>query len=159
MKVLSSNRGHEIFIDDEDYESLSKMSWSLNNRGYAFSGKDGKPIAIHRLLMNAEKGVQVDHIDGDKLNNQKHNLRLTNNKLNNAYRPPSKVNRLGLKGVTEIKGRPGLKKKFRARIHANGKEQSLGVYVTAKEAALAYNEAALKEYGEFAWLNQLEVIV
>jgi hypothetical protein len=159
MKIIYSNKGHEILVDDEDFELALSISWSLNNRGYTSGGKDGKSFSMHRFLMKAEKGTQIDHIDGNKLNNQKHNLRVCNNKLNNAYRPPSKANILGLKGVTEIKGRPGLKKRFRARIHADGKERSLGVYATPEEAALAYNEAALKEYGEFAWLNKMEVIV
>jgi hypothetical protein len=159
MKIVYSNKGQEILVDDEDYELVCDIRWSLNNRGYAFGGKNGERFSIHRFVMNAKQGLQIDHIDGDKLNNQKYNLRETNNKLNNAYRPPSKANALGLKGVTEIKHRPELKKRFRARIHADGKERSLGIYATPEEAALAYNEAAVKEYGEFAWLNKLEVVL
>ena len=105
---------------------------------------------MHRSLMKAQRGQQVDHRDRNPLNNQKSNLRFSTqaeNLLNKAVRKDSAS---GYKGVR----RRGIR--WRAYIHVQGRRKHLGTYTTKVEAARAYNEAALKHHGEFAYQNEVK---
>lgn len=145
-------------VDDEDYERVfSRAKWHVDYKGYARGipriGKVGCKRGVvrdrlsaermHRFIMNAPNNVEVDHIDGDRLNNQKYNLRFANDAQNAQNR------RAPTKGVHRLpSGR------WRARLANRSTNRSLGCFATKEEAQIAWDKAALEEYGEFAKLNE-----
>lgn len=109
---------------------------------------------VHRLIadhfLGATKKHAVDHIDGDRTNNNISNLRLCTVSQNGANK--KKYHKGGFskyKGVTYCKNR----KKYIAQIGARENHKHLGAFTTQEEAALRYNEEATKRFGEFALLN------
>lgn len=160
MKEIKLTQGEVALVDDEDYEYLNQFKWHLNrcnkNR-IIYAVRKGKqinkirrsPICMHRIIMNTLKGMEVDHIDHNGLNNQKSNLRNCTHSQNgmNKLKITSKT---GYRGVyIDIKR----KKPFCVCLRRNNKTIHLGSYTTLNEAALKYNEAAFKYFGEFAILN------
>lgn len=138
-------------IDEEDYELVSPYSWYLHTAGYAMAhpkGKDRITVLMHRLIMGSDVKL-VDHINRNRLDNRRENLRPASPQMNAANRGISKRNKSGYKGVSKCKNR------WRSRIMINGKEINLGFYATPEEAAEAYNEAALEYLGEYAVLNEI----
>jgi hypothetical protein len=99
--------------------------------------------------MNPHNGVEIDHIDGNRLNNRKSNLRFATSSQNKINRGPRKDNTSGFKGVSLNKKL----NKYGVRLMIDGKYKHLGLFNNKIEAAKVYNENALKYYGEFAWLN------
>lgn len=106
---------------------------------------------MHREVMSAKEGEILDHIDLDKLNNQKANLRNATYSQNAVNRLPPRSNKSGFKGVCFDK----VRKKFKSSVKVDGKLIYLGYFKDRTDAARAYNEAAVKYHGEFAKLNQL----
>lgn len=151
MAILYTNKGEEILVDAEDLLDLRQYSWSINASGYAVRGyhTDGRQCneIMHRRLMALVRGdkLQVDHIDGNRLNNQKSNLRVCTH-IENSRNRKTQGNNSGYKGVY-----------WRAsthRWHANighlGKTYFLGSYDTAEEAHRAYCAAAATLHADFA---------
>jgi hypothetical protein len=103
---------------------------------------------MHRLIMGAEPGQEIDHINGNGLDNRKENLRVATRKENQQNRHITWGNST-YKGVYWEKQ----KNKWRARIFVSGKCVHLGFFLTEKEAAVAYNQGAIKYFGSFACLN------
>ena len=163
MKEIQLTQGKVALVDDEDYEYLNQWKWCLRGtglgkfyaiRGFSKSKKSNKgSISLHRQLMKPEKGYVIDHLDGNTLNNQKHNLRICTQSQNCSNQKISKSNTSGYKGV--IYSQPS--NKYYARITFNKKFLHLGSYIDPKDAARAYNEAAIKYHGEFANLNKIEI--
>lgn len=153
------SQGRWATIDLDDLERVRDMRWFAYKSGhgntfYARSnGRDsaGKPVAIHmhRLIMGDPHGMQVDHIDGDGLNNRRTNLRTATNQQNSWNDGKRSTNKSGYKGVS-WKSR---NKKWVAQIGAGGVKRHLGLFSSATEAARAYDAAAREEFGEFARLN------
>jgi hypothetical protein len=106
-------------------------------------------IYLHRLIARTPKGKSTDHIDGNTMNNFCWNLRITDQMHNNYNRGMDRRNTTGYKGVSFMK-QAGT---YRAYIRTNDKQRHIGVYKTDKEAALAYNREAIKQWGEYARLN------
>jgi hypothetical protein len=104
---------------------------------------------MHRVIMNAPSGMLVDHRDGNGLNNQKSNLRICNRKQNQQNRPMNSNNKSGYKGVCWNKR----SNKWRSGIRVDNKDIFLGSFFCLVKAAKAYDEAAKKYFGEFAYLN------
>ena len=162
MKQIPLTKGYFAIVDDEDFEALSKYAWRAlvkKTRVYAVR-KAKKPglragtfMAMHRQVIDAPDGRDVDHIDRNPLNNTKANLRLCSGAENsrNTSRAPGKW---GYRGVTFHK--KGRERPFEAYIGFQWKKISLGYFPTAVAAAEAYNAAALKYHGEFATLNDLD---
>ena len=161
MKLINiSTKKHPntfVKVDDEDYEYVNQWKWHLSGRYVTRTivtkiknGYDFKNVAMHRVIMNVSDNKILDHINRDRLDNRKCNLRICTHKEN--HRNKKYENTFSeYKGVYKSYSR---KKPFRARIKLNGININLGNYKTAKEAAVVYNEIAKKEYGEFAYLNQ-----
>lgn len=145
-------RGYTM-VDNEDFDFLSEFDWYIHN-GYAcchIKQQDGqyKTTRMARLIMNASIGQLVDHIDRDKLNNQRNNLRFANKSINSLNRDLQSNNKSGFRGVHFEKQT----NKWRAELHSYDKHIRLGRFVDPKEAALAYNKAAKEFFGDFAVLN------
>lgn len=142
-------RGYAL-IDDEDFEKVNIHSWSLSVYGYVVGGTPQKKL--HRYIMNVEGDLQVDHINGDRLDNRKSNLRICTLASNVKNRSLGRDNTSGYKGVSWSKA----EKKWAARIRFQGTRPFLGYFTKKEDAAKAYNEAAIKYHGEFAKLNKIE---
>ena len=156
-KTIPLTQGYETIVDDEDYEILSNHKWSVNKFSktcYAVRGvarRDGsiKKIIMHRVLMNAKKGEFVDHINGNGLDNRKHNLRICGLAENCKNRGPNKNSSSQYKGVSWCKS----KNLWVAQIMISGKGKTIGRFCDEKEAAKAYDSVCKEIHGEFAWLN------
>ena len=136
--------GLKFLIDAEDFEKFVKdESFYLLNNGYVYSGKHK---LLHRILMNAPDGMFVDHINGNKLDNRKTNLRICTQQENNMNRGKNKNNTSGFKGVTFHKQT----QKLQALIRIDGKYKFLGLFEKAEDAYEAYKKAAVKLHGDFA---------
>jgi hypothetical protein len=147
-------RGKIAVIDAEDAPFISEMTWSAMTTGYAraaYTNSTGatESIFMHRKIIGALPHQFVDHIDGDKLNNRKSNLRLCTHAENMANRSAQKNNSAGFKGVSLCRNTG----RYRAIITVNGKKHRLGRFDSAAEAAIAYDAAAIKLLGEFAFTN------
>lgn len=166
MKQIKLNQGKFALVDDSDFEFLSQWKWHLAGRNYEYayrsthigSHKDGSRkqvnYSMHREIMKAPKDLQVDHINGNKLDNRRDNLQLCNNQQNHQKIGLTAKNTSGYKGVSYIK-RKWQNKRWKAEIKINNKVTYLGSFFTKEEAAKVYNEAAQKYYGNFAYLNQI----
>jgi hypothetical protein len=146
-----------VIIDDEDFEKVSKYNWCLAKRGihnYAKSYSPGKKLTyLHRFIFNPPNGKLIDHINRNGLDNRKENLRLCTHAENRCNRGKTIENSTGYKGVyrsyTKIE-------RWVARISCgNIKSKDLGSFKTKREAAIAYNLAAKKYHGEFAYQNKI----
>lgn len=87
-----------IIVDADDLENLKKYSWYVSSRGYACTRKQGKLMYLHRILMNP-RNLQVDHMNRNKLDNRKCNLRVVTNQENHFNRPVNRNNKSGHTGV------------------------------------------------------------
>lgn len=146
------NRGRFALVDDEDFDRVSKIHWFVNDNGYAMAGGfHGMPTRarMHRFILGKKAGKYTDHINGDKLDNQRANLRVCTNAQNMRNIPPKKQNTSGFKGVTWQEDC----KRWKAQIKVNYKNIHIGIFKIKEDAARAYNEAALKYFGKFAWIN------
>lgn len=148
-------KGAVARVDPADYERLIQMgSWCLNSSGYAvhYTKVNGqrKTLLMHRLLMNAPPHLQVDHINRDKLDNRRENLRFATRSQNQANKNVGKNNTSRFKGVNQNKG------KWEARIKYHGRRINLGRFTNRVKAALVYDAASLILYGEFAGVNFTE---
>jgi len=161
MVVVPLTQGRVALIDDEDAERVLAFKWTLNagksRKGKEYASRqakreDGKKrnVFLHRFILNAPKGIDVDHEDNNGLNCQRYNLRLATRSQNNQNRKPKCKSSTGFKGVYRYSGRT---KPFYAFINLNGKRTSLGYYRTAEEAARAYDAKAKELFKEFARLN------
>jgi hypothetical protein len=148
MKLIPLTQGKFAKVDDEDYDWLMQRKWICNGR-YVLSRRGGmkKRISMHREIMNPPDDMEVDHIDHDGLNNQRCNLRVCTHYQNSQNRTMHKPTHSGYKGV----GRHF--SKWRATIRVNTIRIRLGRFETKEEAAHAYDDAAIKYFGEFSQLN------
>jgi len=150
-------KGFTVLIDDDDWEMVSKFTWSRfssKERPYfhAYAGggaKNSKFVSLHRLIMNALDGDIVDHVNGDTCDNRKCNLRLCSRKENTRNMKRKCNNTSGYKGVHWAKKQ----RKWSAHIRVDYKVIYLGAFDTAELAYSAYCEAAKKYFGEFARLK------
>jgi len=145
MKEIQLTQGKKALVDDEDFEYLCNWKWyACYARGTFYAAhKDDIVIYMHRLIMKTPKGLQVDHTDHNGLNNQKSNLR-------NCLSRQNRQNSLGerkYKGVY-CAGTYGYIVRFRKR--------HIGTFKNEEDAARAYNEEAIKLYGEYACLNTIK---
>ena len=92
-------KGQHITVDPVDIMTVAKHSWHITSRGYVATRIDGKMVYMHRLQMNPPSGLQVDHLDRNKLNNCRDNLRIVTNQQNQFNRPLNANNSSGVNGV------------------------------------------------------------
>ena len=159
MGCITLTKGLVSLVDDEDYERFSRFSWFAQAAGDGFCAtrrqrENGKKLAIylHREIVNAPIGLEVDHINGNPLDNRRSNLRLCTHAQNMANRKQHKHSAARFKGVRWCRDH----KKWRAEIYVRGKRIHLGYFANDEDAAKAYNEAATLHFGEFARPNEVK---
>ena len=153
MKEIKLTRGAVALVDDEDFEMLNRHKWYQHSTGYAVREKRIGPIRhifwLHRQVFPTKS--EIDHIDGNRLNNQKANLRGCTHRQNMANRWKNKEPGLTsrFKGVSWAAD----KRKWLASTSKNSKTIYLGRYDREEDAARAHDNFARQEFGEFARLN------
>lgn len=164
MKTIQLTQGQVTLVDDEDYDLLSQYKWyalrckNKTNKFYAITtvldrsvpGRRQRFIKMHRFLMNLlDPKILVDHKDGNSLNNQKANLRISTNSQNvsNSILPPNQTGYIGVY-FSRRKKNP-----YKVTIMVLGKHIALGNYNNVIDAAKVYDIAAKKYHGEFAKSN------
>lgn len=154
MKEILVSGKYVALVSDEDFERVSKFNWFLTGNGYAFhwlprNGGEKKCEMMHRFIMSAMRGQEVDHKNRAKLDNRRENLRFATREQNqqNVLRSSAWPKKGIRKNHNKDHGR------WTARITVNKKEMHLGSFDDADSAAAAYDAAALKFYGPNAFTN------
>lgn len=166
MKKIKLTKGQYAIVDDNDYEWLNQWKWYAilykgMNTFYAVRGMRKKEIELNngkkglilmaRVILKAPKGLQVDHVNRDTLDNRRQNLRLATSTQNHGNSRIPLRNTSGYKGVVQ-----GTKtQKYQAQIKYKGHLYFLGLFDNKQKAALAYNLHAKKFFGVYARLNKI----
>jgi hypothetical protein len=156
MKQIPLTQGKVALVDDEDFEELNQFKWCANKmgktfyaeRGYRCSGKS-KTELMHRQILNAPSGMEVDHINHNTLDNRRENIRICTLMQNRRNRKRTIGGSSRFKGVSwnkEIK-------KWTAQIGMNEKIVYLGAFTNEEDAAHARDKKEKELFGEFACLN------
>ncbi len=141
---LSGKEGNYTLVDDEDFKHLSQWKWRAVRRRrtvYVMRKSGGKAIHMHRIIIDANPALQVDHINGNGLDNRKSNLRQVTNRQNQQNLHIPKSSRFP--GITFDKSRDA----WLARFYIKDKGKYIGRFKSEKEAFLSYFNA-IKELGE-----------
>lgn len=159
MKKIQLTQNQVVLVDDLDYESLSEFNWqalwdSKMQTYYAMRVVGRKLVMMARVILDAPKGLHVDHKNHDTLNNQRHNLRLCTHSQNHQNERPRKNTTSQYKGVSWHKQH----KKWYARIGLRDVfdkkyQKTLGWFTDENQAAFAYDRAAKKHFKDFAYFN------
>lgn len=158
MKI-ELTRGYSTEVDTEDFELLSQWKWMYGANGYAvrdeYLGKvDGKyqhrTVLMHRVILDAPNGLDIDHINHNKLDNRRKNLRIATRSQNRANvgtrRRLHGELPMGVTYNTSVRG----KQPYGARVCQNGKSYFLGYFYTLEAAREAYLLKKRELFGEFA---------
>lgn len=150
MKEIALTKGLTAVVDDGDFEALSAWKWTAfrdGKRFYAVRREGRRRILMHREIMRPRGGREIDHIDGNGLNNVRSNLRIVGRRRNAQNRRVVRGD-IPFQGVSKPAGR-----RYRAMISDGCRNVHLGYFDTAEDAARAYDEAALRLFGKHARLN------
>lgn len=157
MRKIPLTQNNLALVDDDDYEKISEYKWR-NHNGYAArttprSAEVRTTILMHReILGDIPEGMDVDHINGNKSDNRRSNLRIVTRQQNCHNSPKRARNTSGYKGVSFDKR----KNKWRARLRHEGSELFLGYFENKHDAARMCNFWASDLFGEFARLNVIK---
>lgn len=152
MKKITLTQGKYALVSDKDFKYLNQFKWYYKKKktertGYAARKhpSSNNTVFMHQLILKAKN---VDHKDGDGLNNQRHNIRIATKSQNQWNRGKSKNNTTGFKGVSTLSG--NRRKKFFASLQVNYEYKYIGAFETALEAHEAYIKEVKKYHGRFA---------
>lgn len=151
MRKIELTQGQSTIVDDSDYEMLMQYKWQAGRRfdrtAYVAVHSERCPtckhvtrLYMHRLILQAPPRTQVDHINGDSLDNRRGNLRLCNQVQNSANHRRYSNNTSGFKGVHWLG--------WVATIWRNGRQHQMTKFKTAEEASAAYEKARLEVLAE-----------
>lgn len=154
MGVIKLTQGKTAVVDDTDFELVNQYKWHYNSHGYAYRYAGGgrehtKRQSMHELVYGRIDDL-IDHKDGDGLNNRRSNLRPADKSLNAANSKIRSDNTSGYRGVYVNK-----QGTYYVQIQVRGKVFNIGTFKFIKEAARAYNRAALEHFGNYARLNNV----
>jgi len=140
----------DVKVDSEDMKLLGAKRWRVKPNGYVYARERGTSMYLHRVITGAVRGQDVDHVNGDRLDNRRGNLRVCSRRQNcQAFQKP-RVNKTSrFRGVSRDSDR-GV---WTAFIRIEGRSTYLGRFESEMGAALAYDEAARKHFGIFASPN------
>lgn len=155
IEIELTNTDEVSIINSEDYSRVSEIPWYKDSNGYVsknlyVGNQKWEKLSLHRMVLGAEKGQIVDHINGNRLDNRRSNLRFATSLENARNARINSRNTSGYKGVSERNGR------FEAYIRNHGTLEHLGTYEDLEDAAKAYNVKAVEYFGEFARLNEVD---
>jgi hypothetical protein len=144
MKAIPLKQGVMALVDDIDFDRLNESAWRVSSTGYVVRGN--RSLKMHREILALALGDarQVDHINGNKLDNTRANLRMCTSAQNKFNTRRRSDNTSGFKGVSAVNN------VWIAMIRANGKRHYLGQYKTPEEAHEVYSLWADMLHGEFA---------
>lgn len=146
--VIYLPRNQRAYCDAADYRLVCDGSWCVNTRGYVVRNKNGKHELLHRVITRCPVGFVVDHLDFNKRNNRRSNLRICRQSANVSRKRKHKTGTSTFKGVhVSANGR------IYAEIQPAGRRLYLGRFVTLEDAARAYDAAAIEAYGDAAMTN------
>jgi hypothetical protein len=165
MKTIPLSKGKVAIVDDDMYNHIVSSNWkfyfadqgkSNNHRGYAKRAIDD--ARLHRLVLrfhgvHIPHGMDVDHKNGDPLDNRFENLQLLSRRENLLKKKRNYVNETGYRGVIVRRDRGSSGTRYRAYVNHEGKTHWVGSYATAEEAARAHDELAKQLHGKYANLN------
>ena len=137
------NGNIQFYFSPEDFDKIKNHSWYLSNNGYVQTRIDDKIVGIHRLIMNAPDDMCVDHINHDKLNNRRENLRvctIQENNFNQITRGNSESGRIGVVPYNN---------KWLAQIGYDKSNIKLGIFENKEDAIEARKAAEEKYFGNF----------
>jgi len=162
LKIVSKGKEYTVLYDDEDHELVSQHHWFLQGEGYVFGyvkgcrprSSIGKDVLMHRLILGMSQGdrTQTDHINHNRLDNRRCNLRACTyleNNYNISSRPGSSSKYVGVSFNKRCQ-------KWEAWVTIDGRKKNLGKFIDEKEAARVRDKEARKYYGDFACLNLQE---
>jgi hypothetical protein len=158
--ILKSLYDDDILLDAEDYEYYKKWNWGINSSGYARRThydpltKKQRTLLLHKDITCTDRSQTIDHINGNKLDNRKCNLRITSNSNNIQRKRYTK--RAVFINLSFIGIEPDPKAKqdrYYVRITKNGLRFNFGYYFNPEEAAAVYDKAAMFFYDEYSRLN------
>lgn len=156
MKRIPVRGATSAFVDDAHYDHLRRFRWGITKNGYVIGHRRLSSGRYETVYMHSEvlwvhglEAKMVDHRNRNRLDNQYHNLRECTRRSNNANSGPHIDNTSGFKGVSFKKSH----NKWVAKLRVQGKQLHLGYFDDPRDAARAYNKAALEHFGEFAYLN------
>jgi hypothetical protein len=158
MKIIRLSRGQTAIVDDIDYTDLSQFKWYLDSQGLyvvhgiPYNGKQTKE-SMHRRILGAQPGQDVDHINHNGLDNRRENLRLCTRSQNNANMKKHGSTSSKFKGVVWRKARTKWIAQIIHREDHKRRHTYLGSFKNEEDAARAYDRAAKELFGEFALLN------
>lgn len=145
----TTNTNREFYFDLEDYDKIKNFYWE-NNHGYAvariYKSENQEYIYMHRLILDAKDGEVVDHINRNRLNNLKNNLRITDNSGNARNTSLAKNNTSGVIGVTLDRRNS----RWIAQITVHYQNKRLGSFSSKKDAIRARLQAEAKYFKEFS---------
>ena len=163
VKKIKLTQGKSALVDDEDFDYLNQWKWHVDSNGYAVHSKHcylgykkykNTCIYLHRAVLKAQAGQMIDHKDGNRLNNQKQNLRFCSPSQNVANKKNQKNKITSIyRGVDY---NPRFRKKWRTRIQKDRYQIEIGRFDNEYNAALAYNNKARELFGEFARINNVK---
>lgn len=146
-------QGHQILVDDDVFDNVDWARWRVykttTNTLRVQKRQKNKTILLHRLILNASERQVIDHIDGNALNNLRSNLRFCSIAENCRNVGIRSDNISGFKGVALEKR----SNRWRVQVSVFGRIRTIGRYRSIIDAAIAYDDMAIKSYGDFAWLN------
>ena len=147
MAVFTTTKGIEFIVDAEDAERIKNFSWYISHQGYAISDTPKRATLLHRVIMGAEKGYVVDHINHEILDNRKCNLRVVTQVENNMNKRLDRRNTSTVKGVSWFQAN----QRWSAYITVKRKKVHLGYFDTLEEAKNERLKAEEKYFGEYAY--------
>lgn len=154
--LIFLTRGKVAFVDQEDFKRVNQYNWYYNTNGYAYrriylgggrKNEKAKHLSMHRFVLGEDSSIalDIDHINGNRLDNRRMNLRFASRSQNNANMKLRKDNSSGHKGVywqSRIN-------KYQVTMRINGKTSHLGYYEHFEVACNVYEDKARQLYGEF----------
>ena len=142
-------KNEQFLFDLEDYDLISDRCWYVNANGYLTAKRNNVSILLHRIVTHCPNDMKVDHINHNKLDNRKVNLRVCTDMENSKNKGLRKDNKSGVTGVVWNND----KNKWTVNIRCNNKRMYLGAYDDFDTAVKVRKQAEEKYFGEWSYDN------